>query len=225
MDIDARTKLLLKDDFYKLKNIKIAIIGLGGVGSIIPLVLVRTGIKKLVIIDKDKVEASNLNRQMAYTLKDIGKYKSEALKEKLFEIQDDIEINNYSKCIDDDFDFSCLENVDYIIDCIDDIKAKVKIAKFAYNKNIPLIVSLGMGNRIDPSLVKITKLNKTCDDPLARKYRYLLRQENIDISNVDVAFSYEKPIIKDKIISSIVFVPNSAGLNIGGYVIKKIIGW
>lgn len=225
MDIDARTKLLLKDDFNRLKGKKIVVIGLGGVGSIIPIVLVRTGIKKLVIIDKDKVEASNLNRQMAYTLKDIGKYKSDALKEKLFEIQDDIEILNYAKSIDDNFDFLTLQDADYIIDCIDDLNAKVKIAKFAFNKNIPLIASLGMGNRIDPSEVKITKLNKTFDDPLARKFRYLLKKENIDISKIDVAFSFEKPIIKDKTISSIAFVPNSAGLNIASHVIKRIIGW
>ena len=127
--------------------------------------------------------------------------------------------------IDENFDFGVLDKADYVIDCIDDINAKVLIAKETFKRSIPLISSLGMGNRVDPSKVEITKLNKTTNDPLAKKFRYLLRKENIDLSKIDVAFSSETPIIKDKIISSVVFVPNSAGLNIASFVIRRIIGW
>lgn len=225
MDIDSRTKLLLQEDFFKLNNNKIVVIGVGGVGSIIPISLVRTGIKKITIIDKDKVDPSNLNRQIAYNINDIGKLKVDALYSHLYEIQDDIKITKIPAKIDVNFDFSVFDEADYIIDCIDDIEAKVLIAKESFKRNIPLISSLGMGNRVDPCKVIITKLNKTTNDPLAKKFRYLLRKENIDLSKIDVAFSSETPIIKDKIISSVVFVPNSAGLNIASFVIRRIIGW
>lgn len=225
MDIDSRTKLLLQEDFFKLNNKKIVVIGIGGVGSIIPISLVRTGIKNITIIDKDKVDQSNLNRQIAYNLNDIGKFKVDALYSHLYEIQDDIKITKIPANIDENFDFGVLDKADYVIDCIDDINAKVLIAKETFKRSIPLISSLGMGNRVDPSKVEITKLNKTTNDPLAKKFRYLLRKENIDLSKIDVAFSSETPIIKDKIISSVVFVPNSAGLNIASFVIRRIIGW
>lgn len=225
MDIDSRTKLLLQEDFFKLNNKKIVVIGIGGVGSIIPISLVRTGIKNITIIDKDKVDQSNLNRQIAYNINDIGKLKVDALYSHLYEIQDDIKITKIPANIDENFDFSVLDKADYVIDCIDDINAKVLIAKETFKRSIPLISSLGMGNRVDPSKVEITKLNKTTNDPLAKKFRYLLRKENIDLSKIDVAFSSETPIIKDKIISSVVFVPNSAGLNIASFVIRRIIGW
>lgn len=225
MDIDSRTKLLLQEDFFKLNNKKIVVIGVGGVGSIIPISLVRTGIKKITIIDKDKVDPSNLNRQIAYNINDIGKLKVDALYSHLYEIQDDIKITKIPANIDVNFDFSVFDEADYIIDCIDDIEAKVLITKESFKRNIPLISSLGMGNRVDPSKVIITKLNKTTNDPLAKKFRYLLRKESIDLSKIDVAFSSETPIIKDKIISSVVFVPNSAGLNIASFVIRRIIGW
>ena len=225
MDIDSRTKLLLQEDFFKLNNKKIVVIGIGGVGSIIPISLVRTGIKNITIIDKDKVDQSNLNRQIAYNINDIGKLKVDALYNHLYEIQDDIKITKIPANIDENFDFGVLDKADYVIDCIDDINAKVLIAKETFKRSIPLISSLGMGNRVDPSKVVITKLNKTTNDPLAKKFRYLLRKENIDLSKIDVAFSSETPIIKDKIISSVVFVPNSAGLNIASFVIRRIIGW
>ena len=225
MDIDSRTKLLLQEDFLKLNNKKIVVIGIGGVGSIIPISLVRTGIKTITIIDKDKVDQSNLNRQIAYNIHDIGKFKVDALYSHLYEIQDDIKITKIPANIDENFDFDVLDKADYVIDCIDDINAKVLIAKETFKRSIPLISSLGMGNRVDPSKVEITKLNKTTNDPLAKKFRYLLRKENIDLSKIDVAFSSESPIIKDKIISSVVFVPNSAGLNIASFVIRRIIGW
>lgn len=225
MDIDSRTKLLLQEDFFKLNNKKIVVIGIGGVGSIIPISLVRTGIKNITIIDKDKVDQSNLNRQIAYNINDIGKFKVDALYSHLYEIQDDIKITKIPANIDENFDFGVLDKADYVIDCIDDINAKVLIAKETFKRSIPLISSLGMGNRVDPSKVEITKLNKTTNDPLAKKFRYLLRKENIDLSKINVAFSSETPIIKDKIISSVVFVPNSAGLNIASFVIRRIIGW
>lgn len=224
-DIDLRTKTLLGDDFSKLQNKKVAVVGLGGVGSIIPLTLVRTGIKRLIIIDKDKVEYSNLNRQIAYDLDDVNEYKASALKKKLLKIRSNIEILEISKSIDVNFTFSIFDDCDFVVDCIDDIKAKVELTKYCVEHNINFVSSLGMGNRIDPSKIFITKLNKTIGCPLAKKFRYMLKKENVEISNINVAFSSEEPIIKNKVVSSVAFAPNAAGLNISSFVIKTLIGW
>ncbi len=221
--IDTRTKLLLGDDFKKLSSFKICVIGLGGVGSIIPISLVRSGVKHLLIIDKDKVEISNLNRQIGYDLDDLGEYKTDALFNKLVKIRREIDIKTKVLDIKKDIDLSFLNEYDYVCDCIDDIYAKVEIIKYCVANNINVISSLGMGNRLDPTCVHITKLNKTTLDPFARKLRYILRKENINTSNVEVSFSNEKPIINKTVVSSMIFSPNASGLAISSYIIQKLL--
>lgn len=221
--IDTRSKLLLSEDFDLIKHFKIAVIGLGGVGSIIPMSLIRSGVKNLLIIDGDKVDETNLNRQMAYFSKDVGKYKSEVLKERLFEIRDDIEIEALNCFVDENFDFSIFKGLDYIIDCIDDIDAKVLLAKYALNNNVSLISSMGTGNRLDPAKLSIVHLDKTSGDPLAKKFRYLLRKENIDLKKINVVSSSEEPIVKGKVVSSMAFVPNSSGLLMSSFVLKELL--
>lgn len=223
-NIDSRTMLLLGDSFNKISQYKVAIIGVGGVGSIIPLTLARTGFKELIVVDKDQIDITNLNRQIAYELEDVGRIKVDVIKQKVLKIRTDINVDTYCANIDDKFDFNIFKTCDFIIDCIDDINAKVEIAKYALDNDIKYITSMGMGNRIDPTKIVMTKLNKTTDDPLAKKFRYLLKKEGIDISKIDVAFSNEKPLKKDKIISSISFVPNACGLIISSFIVKTIIG-
>lgn len=221
--IDSRSKLLLGEDFGKIKLYKIAVIGLGGVGSIIPLSLVRSGVTKLILVDGDKVEITNLNRQIAYTRDDIGKFKSEVLKEKLFSIRQRIDVKSYPLMIDEKFEFNVFKDVDYLIDCIDDLKAKVLLAKFCSENDINYISSMGTGNRLNPEKLSVVKLNKATGDPLARKFRYLLKRENVDLSKVDVVFSSEEPMVRGKIVSSMVFVPNAAGLLLSSFVLRKLI--
>lgn len=221
--IDTRSKLLLGDDFNLIKNFKIVVVGLGGVGSIVPLSLVRSGVKNLLLIDGDKVDATNLNRQMAYFSQDVGHFKSEVLKEKLLEIREDLNLEEKHIFIDKETDFSFLKGFDYIVDCIDDIEAKVLLAKFAINNDIPLIASMGTGNRLDPSKLMITRLDKTSGDPLAKKFRYLLRKENIDLKKINVVTSLEEPLVKGQVVSSMAFVPNAAGLLMSSYVLKELL--
>lgn len=221
--IDTRSKLLLGDDFSLINNFKIVVIGLGGVGSIVPLSLVRSGVKNLLLIDGDKVDATNLNRQMAYFSQDVGHFKSEVLKKKLLEIREDLNLEEKHIFIDKETDFSFLKGFDYIIDCIDDIEAKVLLAKFAINNDIPLIASMGTGNRLDPSKLIITRLDKTSGDPLAKKFRYLLRKENIDLKKINVVTSLEEPLVKGQVVSSMAFVPNAAGLLMSSYVLKELL--
>ena len=223
--INSRSEIILgKENIEYLSLKKIAVIGLGGVGSIIPLVLVRSNIRKIILIDNDFVNVSNLNRQIAYDLKDVGKIKVEALKGKLFALRDDLDIETFSDFINENFNFEVFKNVDFIVDCIDDLKAKVLLAKFALKNNINYISSMGTGNRLDPTKISITSLNKTSGDPLARKFRYLLRQENIVLKKINVACSSEEPIIKDRVISSMIFVPNATGLAIASFVLNKLLG-
>ena len=221
--IDTRSKLLLGDDFNLIKNFKIVVIGLGGVGSIVPLSLVRSGVKNLLLIDGDKVDATNLNRQMAYFSQDVGHFKSEVLKEKLLEIREDLNLEEKHIFIDKETDFSFLKGFDYIVDCIDDIEAKVLLAKFAINNDISLIASMGTGNRLDPSKSIITRLDKTSGDPLAKKFRYLLRKENVDLKKINVVASLEEPLVSGQVVSSMAFVPNAAGLLMSSYVIKELL--
>lgn len=222
MSLDDRTRLLInQNNLDKLSKIKVLVVGLGGVGSIVPISLVRSGVKNITIIDKDKVEDSNLNRQIAYNFNDIGTLKSVALKKHLLEIRSDI---NVTEIHDDIKNISFLnDKFDYVVDCIDDIKGKIHLIEYAFKNNIKIISSLGMGNRFDPTKVKITKLNKTTIDPLARKLRYELKKRNIDISLINVSFSEESPIIKDRAISSMIFTPNASGLALASYIIKDVI--
>ena len=210
MGINDRTKLLLSNNFEKLSKLKIAVIGVGGVGSIIPISFVRSNIKDIIIVDKDIVDDSNLNRQIAYNINDIGNY--------------DLNIKPISKRIDKEFDFSIFDDRDYIVDCIDDIDAKVLLAKYAIDHNIKYITSLGMGNRLDSTEVEITKLNKTTNDPLAKKFRYNLKKEGVDISKIKVSFSKEQPLIKGKVISSMIFTPNASGLALASHVLIELLG-
>lgn len=224
-DFDSRSKLILREDFNKLQNFNICVIGLGGVGSIVPISLARSGFKNFLLIDKDKVDISNLNRQIAYSKEDLNRYKTSALKDHLLKLREDLSINTKEVEINLDTDLEFLDSYDYVIDCIDSINGKKAIIKYCLNKNINVISSLGMGNRLDPSKVEVTKLNKTTSDPLARKLRYELKKDNVDISKVVVSFSSEKPIINNKVIGSMIFVPNVSGLLISSYVLRQLLAY
>jgi Dinucleotide-utilizing enzymes involved in molybdopterin and thiamine biosynthesis family 1 len=222
-DFDSRSKLLLGDDFNKLIDKKITVCGIGGVGSIIPLSMVRSGVKDLTLIDFDTVDITNLNRQMAYDLTDINKRKVDAMEEKLINLRKDILVKKYFTKLDSSFDFSIFDNQDFVFDCIDDIEAKVILIKYLTVHNIPFVSSLGMGNRLDSTKITITTINKTTGDPLARKLRHLLKENEVDLSKVPVSFSSENPMRNGKIISSMVFVPNSSGLAMASFAIKTLI--
>lgn len=221
--IDSRSELLLGESFNKLKNKKIAVCGIGGVGSIIPLSMVRSGISNFVLVDFDKVDITNLNRQICYDTLDIDKYKVDAMMDKMQLIRNNIDVVAYKSKICKTFDFSIFDNCDYVFDCIDDLEAKVQLIKYCVDKKIKIISSLGMGNRLDSCCVKITKLNKTTGDPLARKLRYLLKNEGVDLKEILVSFSIESPIIKGKVIASMVFVPNASGLAMASYATRDLL--
>lgn len=222
-NIDSRTEMLIGDKINLFASKKIAICGIGGVGSAIPLSLLRSGFKKFVIVDFDVVSNSNLNRQEAYDKHDVGKLKTSCIEEKMRNIRDDFNLLTVNKKIDKDFDFSVFNDVDYVIDCIDSIEGKKLLIEYCIKNNLKIISSLGMGNRVDPSKVFITTLNKTEYDPLAKKLRHELRNDGVDISKIIVAVSKEEPKKGLDTISSMYFVPNFAGILMASFIVVDII--
>ena len=212
--------LLGEENFSLIQSKTIAIFGLGGVGGTALEALARTGFTHFLLVDFDKVDPSNLNRQILYTQKDIDRTKVEVAKERILAInpEADIKIFNIKA---QDFDFN--QKIDFIVDAIDDVEGKLFILKNAQEKNTPQIMSLGMANRFEPDKVKIAKLNQTNNDPLAKKIRYLVKRSGLSTGNINVVISSELPQKKQEKLYSTMMVPSSAGLSIAKYILECII--
>lgn len=219
---DRLKDLLGEDVLNKIKDKHILLIGLGGVGGSVLEALVRSGVGHICIVDGDVIDISNLNRQIISNMNNIGKFKVDEAILRAKAINPDIDIkgikafvgsNNIDKIIDYQYD--------YIIDACDDTKAKIDILRYAKEHNIKIIMALGTGKRLNPEYVKISRLDKTKNDPLAKKMRELARKNNIDMK-IPVVYSEEESISTNKTkISSSIFVPQSAGILIAYYIIKE----
>jgi tRNA A37 threonylcarbamoyladenosine dehydratase len=222
--INSRTiSLIGQENFQKLANSKIAVFGMGGVGGTCFEALVRSGIKHFYIQDFDTVNESNLNRQVVYNLEWLNEKKCSSAAFFAKSINKNVEIiENFDK-LSTDTNLDFLKDYDFVVDAIDDLNAKIYLIKFCVENNINIIVSLGMGRKLDPSRVKIVSLNKTTVDPLAKKLRYLLKKENVDLSKIMCAFSDEEVVDYNGEISSMIFVPSSAGLNMAYFIVKSLI--
>lgn len=212
--------LLGEDNFNNIQDKVIAVFGLGGVGGTALEALARTGFKHFLIVDFDKVDPSNLNRQILYTAKDIGRNKTEAAKERILSINPEADIKEFNMKAQD-FDFN--QKIDYVVDAIDDVEGKLYILQKAQEFNIPQIMSLGMANRFNPEQVRIAKLNQTHNDPLAKKIRYMSKKAELDLSKINVVISEELPQKNGEKLFSIMTVPSSAGLVIAKYILNSII--
>ena len=212
--------LLGQDNFNLLQEKVVAVFGLGGVGGTALEALARTGFQHFLIVDFDKVDATNLNRQILYTSKDVGRNKTEAAKERILSINPDADIKSFNMKAQD-FDFN--QKIDYVVDAIDDVEGKLYIVKKAQEYNIPQIMSLGMANRFNPEQVRVSKLNQTRNDPLAKKIRYLAKQMGLDLSQINVTISEELPQKNAEKLYSTMMVPSSAGLVIAKYILNRII--
>lgn len=242
----SRTELLIGTEaLNKLVQCKVAIFGIGGVGGFVMEGLARSGIGKFVLVDDDTVCLTNINRQIIATHKTIGKPKVEVARDRILEINPKAEVGIYQtfylpenakELIKDDFN--------YIIDAVDTISAKIDLVIQAKDKNIPIISSMGMGNKLDPTKIEVTDLSKTSMDPISKVMRKELRKR--DIIHLKVVYSKEEPIKpleldnicgddcycqnknkasikKRQIPGSISFVPSVAGLIIAGEVVKDLI--
>ena len=221
--LDRSKELLGETKIASFEDKVIMVIGLGGVGGTALNALMRSGFKHFIIVDHDKVDITNINRQVMYTSIDVGKSKVDICESKIKEIDESIQVEKHKLFINEETLKSFEgKKIDFIVDAIDKIPSKLAIIKFAKKRNIPFIVSLGMGNRIDPEKVCITKLNKTENDPLAKKMRYLLRQDGVELKDIPVIFSKEIPLVKQEHPASMMMVPSTAGLLIAKYIIETL---
>ena len=222
--LDRSKQLLGEDRINALADKVILVIGIGGVGGTALEALARSGFKKFILIDSDVVDTSNLNRQILFTAKDIGKEKVFVAKERLLSINPNFEVKTIvSKIGNTKLERLNLGKIDFIVDAIDYVEGKLHIYEFAQQNNIPFISSLGMGNRFNPEYVTLTNLNKTENDPLAKKIRYLAKQKGLDLKAIPVVFSKEVPAIKSPKPTSMIMVPSTAGLLIAKYVLFTIL--
>ena len=219
-----RTSLIIgEENTKKLNNSHVIIFGIGVVGSYVVEALTRAGIGTLSIVDFDKVDETNINRQIIATHSTIGKKKIEAAKERILDINPNINLKIYDTFVSPDtiekFDFS---SYDYVVDAIDNVTGKLLIIQRSIESNTPVISSLGTANKLDPSKLILTDISKTHTCPLAKIVRLKLRQ--LGINHLDVLFSSEEPIKpSNNILGSMPYVPSVGGLLIASHVIKNLI--
>ncbi|MEG2322437.1 MAG: tRNA threonylcarbamoyladenosine dehydratase [Bacilli bacterium] len=218
--MDERLKLLLGSKLDALTSKTILIIGLGGVGSYALEVIARTYFKKIIIVDNDVIDISNLNRQLMALDNNIGKYKTNIWLNRIRHINKDCEVIKITKFINkDNLDILFEHQVDYVIDACDTMPTKEAIIRYCLKNKIKFISSMGMANRIDASKVKFSYLMQTKNDPLAKKMRNLLKDVN---HKIPVIYSEEIPI-KNKQLGTIAPVPAIAGILCANYVINDIL--
>ncbi len=226
----SREELLIgKEAQEKLKKAKVAIFGIGGVGSFVVEGLVRAGIGKFILVDNDKISLTNLNRQIHATMDTIDKFKVDVMKERILSINPDAHVETYKIFYMPEDKNINLNDVDYIVDAVDTVTAKIELAVLANKLNIPIISCMGTGNKLDPTRFEVSDVYKTEVCPLAKVMRKELSKRNIE--KLKVVYSKEEPIKinrmkteEDVKAGSISFVPSVAGLIIAGEVIKDIIG-
>lgn len=220
---DREIKLIGEDNFNKIKEKKVAVIGIGGVGGYAVEALVRAGIQNLIIVDYDIVDITNLNRQIISLHENIGMKKTDVIKDRINKINPNCNVIVIDKKLDENNTKELFNyDIDYIIDACDTLKVKEQLILECSNRNIKLISSMGTGNKLNPELLKITDIKKTSYDPLAKKLRKFVKDNNIK-NKVMVVSSTEEAKKIEGVISSISYVPSVAGLLCTSYVINDII--
>ena len=223
--IKERTALLLSEDgLEKLKNSTVLVCGTGGVGSFAVEALARTGVGRLILIDKDTVEVSNINRQLPARLDTVGQAKVDVLKDHIQHLNPQTEVIAIRVFYDQNMNdhIRKLKPV-FILDCIDSIGSKKDLIRFAVEQKIPVIASMGMARKKDPSQIEVCEIEKTSYDPIAKELRNWKRKNRIS-EKIMVVSSKEPPVKMEKgsVLPSAIFVPASAGLLMADYAVKKL---
>lgn len=226
----SRTSLLIgEDNLSKLKGSSVAVFGIGGVGSFVAEALSRCAVGRIMLVDNDTISESNINRQLIALNSTIGRYKTDVMKERILDINPECTVITHNTFYTSADDIS-LEDYDYIVDAIDTVTSKLILIEEAKRLSVPIISSMGTGNKLDASRFKITDISKTSVCPLARVMRKELKERNI--TNLKVLYSDEAPLQPREILSdgsrrqipaSISFVPSVAGLMIAGEVVRDLI--
>ena len=219
----SRTELLVgAEGIEKLKNSRVAVFGIGGVGSYVVEALARSGVGTLDLIDHDKVSLTNLNRQIIATHSTIGRYKVDVAKERILDINPEAVVYPYKTFFMPEtaaeFNFYAY---DYVVDAIDTVTGKIQLVMQADASHTPIISSMGAGNKMNPAAFKVADIYRTSVCPLAKVMRRELK--NRGIKQLKVVYSEEVPVTKERIPGSNAFVPSVAGLIIAGEVVKDLL--
>lgn len=224
----SRTELLIgKEGIEKLQNSKVAIFGIGGVGSFVVEGLVRAGVGHLVIVDYDKYDVTNINRQLSAMHSTIGKYKVDVMKKRILDINPNAKVEAYKPDEIEGGETNLIDSsITYVVDAIDTMTNKLKLIEKAKAENVRIITATGAGNKLDPTQFEVSDIYKTSVCPVCKILRKELRKRNI--KDLKVLYSKENPMKHkqkegEKTLGSISFVPSVAGLIISGEVIKDIL--
>ena len=232
----SRTELILgKENVNKIRQAKVAVFGLGGVGSFVVEGLTRAGVENFILVDNDTISITNLNRQLFALNSTIGENKIDVAKARILDINPNAKVEIHKEFVIDNFDNILDKSTNYIVDAIDTISAKINLVQKAKEINVPIISSMGTGNKLDPTKLEVTDIKKTSICPVAKILRKELKNKNID--KLKVVYSTETPILPNKEVQkeyrdygenertpgSVSFVPSVAGLIIAGEVIKDLI--
>lgn len=221
----SRLSKVIGEDMVSLLNKKcVLILGVGGVGGYVAEALARSNVGRLILVDFDIVDETNINRQVIALESTIGMKKVDVLEERIKDINSGCEVVKIDKFIDlENIDELFSYNIDYFVDACDTMTVKKAVIKKCIEKNIPFISSMGTGNKLDPSKLEIVDIRKTINDPLAKVIRKFVKDEKIN-KKVMVLSSNELPIkTGDRTPGSTAFVPASAGLLIASYVVRQFI--
>lgn len=224
MNLSRLESLVGIENIEKIRKLNVLILGLGGVGGYAVETLIRCGVERITLVDGDTIKPSNINRQIIATSKNNNKYKTKEWKKRIKRINPNVKVNIINTMINEDnIEVLFSEKYDYIIDCCDTSKVKVLLVKLCHEKGIKLVSSMGMANKMDPTKIQISTLDKTEIDPLARKIRSELKgSEKALMKDVIVVYSTEKAI-NNNMLGSTAFVPSVAGIYITNYIINNTI--
>lgn len=231
-EIFSRTQMLLgQDAMERLSKAKVAVFGVGGVGGYVAEALARSGIGSIELIDSDKVSVSNINRQIIATLDTVGRYKTEVMKERIHSINPlaEVSVRNCFFLPDNsnEFDFT---QYDYVVDAVDTVTAKIALVMRAKEVGVPIISSMGAGNKLNPTMFEVADIYKTSVCPLAKVMRRELKKRGVN--KLKVVYSKEEPVKGEEtanimggkpVPGSIAFVPSVVGLIIASEVVKDLI--
>lgn len=225
MRFNRTISLVGQDPFTKLQQHTILIFGIGGVGSYAAEAIARSGFDHIILVDRDIVDPTNINRQLIALESTIGEDKVLVMKKRIADIHPECVVDIFKENVtSDNIAAFFYKPVDYILDCVDDISAKLSIAQYALQNQIPLIASMGFANKLDPQRITVSLAEKTSVCPLAKAYRNQLKKRGLP-GTIPVVYSTENPIVPEgevKLASS-AFVPSAAGLMMAAYVFNDLL--
>ena len=222
MNFSRSIPLIGEDGLARLAACRVTVVGLGGVGGYVVEVLARSGVGALTLIDGDKVEESNLNRQIAALSKDIGRYKAEVLAERFELIHPLCKVNAVCDMLTESNCAALVDGSSYVADAIDSLAAKAALAVYCTGRGLPIVSAMGAGNRAGWCDFRVADIYKTDYDPLAKKFRKMMKERGV--RKLDVCFTQTPPVQTGGTVASMPFAPAVCGVRMGAYIVERLLG-